>query len=563
MVSDQNAKGQKNAQYNTSEKLDEVWERVRDSFGLSDEQDFSSDLPKLLEFIEQQADTRRKASDLFNVQDAVADTVSEIVNAVQDMYEAKTGERFSLNTDAVRENSKITREAIGRIRAIGRKSVNNFTNEDIAAAEPFARKYYNGPMREKSPFFRAWFGEWRAHSIQPVNVAAIPKYEGTNEARKKNRGSFKNKDTEWVINVSREGETNTISHSGSERLSEYALSGIQQLIENAILLDSEVHEHHGNNTKNDAIAFDHKLYSIGQSETGEALYRITVEEYFQDNKHPDMKRFHNLKYIEKVADFPGRRTSGGNRSGGSTNWSSSTTTYNVADLCALVNKYDKEFTPGREVNPALLNEDGTPKVFYHGTSETFDAFDRTKGRANMDIQGMFFSPYEIEAGGYGENVGQYYLSITNPASEDQAYKALNMFKGQNGAGVKAREYLGKFGYDGVVGYDEVIAFEPTQIKSATENIGTFNKYDERYRFSLDTDAAREVHKAFTQISTEALENGLEQLKGLTPGKGLWALKDISRFLDTVSGGDKELRDTLHRTIEATHSEATGMGTMRK
>ena len=49
------------------------------------------------------------------------------------------------------------------------------------------------------------------------------------------------------------------------------------------------------------IAFDHKLYSIGVDDNGNvSLYRITVEEYFQDWKHPDAKRFHNLRYIEKV-----------------------------------------------------------------------------------------------------------------------------------------------------------------------------------------------------------------------------------------------------------------------
>lgn len=69
----------------------------------------------------------------------------------------------------------------------------------------------------------------------------------------------------------------------------------------------------------------------------------------------------------------------------------------------------------------------------------------TKGRANMDIQGAFFSPYEEDAAGYGRNVGAFYLSIKNPADESTAYKALNRFKRQNNAGVKAREYLQSLG----------------------------------------------------------------------------------------------------------------------
>lgn len=39
----------------------------------------------------------------------------------------------------------------------------------------------------------------------------------------------------------------------------------------------------------------------------------------------------------------------------------------VAQLFELVKKCDNEFNP-KHVNPAFLNEDRTPKVFYHGTN---------------------------------------------------------------------------------------------------------------------------------------------------------------------------------------------------
>lgn len=98
-------------------------------------------------------------------------------------------------------------------------------------------------------------------------------------------------------------------------MSEYGLSGIRSLIENAILLDSEVHEHHINNKPNEKIAFDHKLYALGENVNGEiALYKITVEDYFQSKKEPTNRRFYNLKYIEKIAENIGGRTFGKNRS---------------------------------------------------------------------------------------------------------------------------------------------------------------------------------------------------------------------------------------------------------
>lgn len=137
----------------------------------------------------------------------------------------------------------------------------------------------------------------------------------------------------------------------------------------------------------------------------------------------------------------------------------------------------------------VRDEDGNLLKVYHGTSENFTVFDKTKGRANMDIQGMFFSPWELDAKGYGSNVNAYYINITNPASEQMGYKALRKFQGQNNAGVKAREYLESLGYDGVNNEnEEFIAFNSNQIKLADNLTPTEN---EDIRFSRDVDYSYE------------------------------------------------------------------------
>lgn len=154
-------------------------------------------------------------------------------------------------------------------------------------------------------------------------------------------------------------------------------------------------------------------------------------------------------------------------------------------------RFSLKDSDGRELSEAqqeyfkdskIRDEDGNLLVVYHGSSESFNTFDRTKTRANMDIQGNFFSPWEIDAGGYGENVRAFYLNINNPASSGVAYSALNKFKGQNNAGVKAREYLESQGYDGVNNDgEEYIAFYPKQIKSVDNSNPTS---DPDIRFSL-------------------------------------------------------------------------------
>ena len=200
----------------------------------------------------------------------------------------------------------------------------------------------------------------------------------------------------------------------------------------------------------------------------------------------------------------------------------------------------------------VVNDDGTPMIVYHGTSELFDAFDISKGRANMDIQGAFFSPWVEDAEGYGENVGAYYLSIQNPANEQVAYAALNKFKGQNNAGVKARNYLISLGYDGVINGvegqpEEFIAFRPEQIKSATENIGTFDRTDSEYRYSMaEMDA--EYEQAVEDKDTEKQEQMVKaaaQKAGYTkkvyhgtPYGGFTQFRDWSYFTENKEYADR-------------------------
>ena len=131
----------------------------------------------------------------------------------------------------------------------------------------------------------------------------------------------------------------------------------------------------------------------------------------------------------------------------------------------------------------VIDENGEPLVVYHGSDANFDVFDRTKGRENMDIQGMFFSPWELDSKGYGKNVRAFFLNIRKPAVNGKAYEAFRWYEGQNYAGIKAREDLESSGYDGAINGDmededlEFVAFEPNQIKSATENSGAFSADD--------------------------------------------------------------------------------------
>lgn len=743
---------QSNPKFDGAQKMDQLFIDLQEKYNLSDDQDFSRDAQNLVDFIQGVRDASEGTAVTMADYGAEAreqaflDVQTALLDALLETAGQKAGVAYSLDTDALRGGMETSIErAVKTIQTMDQKNIFDLSSAELRSVAPLATRLYR-ELETKSPFFQAWFGNWRANDTAPVSIARA------NDSTPYKAGKSINKDTGKTVSWGQQLKGETGIKYGKESDVFGFLDSIGSIVENAILLNSETSQKN-KARKMDGTAFMHKFYALVENKEGNvSLVRMTAEEVINPTDGSGFTRAYELNEIKEVARL---RMSVHSKTGGLTQ-EASTYKHSVATLHDLVKRYDKNYKPGRKVIPELLNEDGTPKVFYHGTDAKFTVFDRTKGRSTMDIQGSFFSPYEIDAGGYGPNVGRYYLSISNPASEDVAFKALNRFKGQNNAGVKAREYLEKLGYDGVVGYDEVIAFEPAQIKSATDNIGTFDrsnpdvrysidtdylrlaekyksgtaseaeteqlqraveqaareagysdkmyhgsrkgggftvfkgwqyftpnetyakryaqrnnpnsmysvfvkadnyfdtrkaaakrlfekyrqeyglgelqenglpdwtdgydlaeiiednglKYDgiildeggdmvdgkpvsrglsyvirdsaqiksadpvtyddkgniiplsERFnpdkqdiRWSIDTDALRENVQAFTQITTEALGKGLEQLKNVTPGKGLWALKDISRFLDTVSGGDKELRDTLTQVFENPHRQA--------
>ena len=136
----------------------------------------------------------------------------------------------------------------------------------------------------------------------------------------------------------------------------------------------------------------------------------------------------------------------------------------------------------------VVNADGTPKVVYHGTDKAFHVFDSDSGM-------YWFSEYEdyaesmMEERGGGE-VKAVYLNMRNPYKaklppgqfSDPSYEAQIL---QN---AKAA------GHDGVIIENDTtdplaaetfyVVFDPKQIKSATDNIGTFDSSNPDIRYSL-------------------------------------------------------------------------------
>ena len=253
----------------------------------------------------------------------------------------------------------------------------------------------------------------------------------------------------------------------------------------------------------------------------------------------------------------------------------------------------------------VVNEDGTPKVMYHGTSKGgFNVFNTYGSNFGLFGVGSYFTDnpdvaqsYTQKGKGNNPQVYAVYLDIRNPIDMDadanisewkktlrdassyfngcktneDCFKALKEYcQDEMMYKYEAEEYITDaikaMGYDGIthIGggrhnkndatrHRVFIAFDPEQIKSATDNIGTFDRNNPDIRYSLDTE---QLEKTVRAIDTKALEKGLQSMNAVS-NVNSFTMKDPSRFFDAISKGNESLRNELHDIFEKPHSEATG------
>ena len=90
-------------------------------------------------------------------------------------------------------------------------------------------------------------------------------------------------------------------------------------------------------------------------------------------------------------------------------------------------------------------------------------------------------------------------------------------------GVRTSDILKELGYDGVHDGSEWVAFDSTQLKSATDNIGTFDKDNPKLKYSLAKSTQSEL-KALQKENEKLREENarLQKMIALAFGQGLEA-----------------------------------------
>ena len=154
----------------------------------------------------------------------------------------------------------------------------------------------------------------------------------------------------------------------------------------------------------------------------------------------------------------------------------------------------------------VVDENGEPLKVFHGTTQEFESFKSNEPNTYVgtkDIDGIYFSGNPNSAAAYASNgrngnkggkrrMVQAYLSLQDPLDITDAINGRADGVSVGDAKRTALKALDRSIHDGVIykgngdGLQaEYVAFDPTQIKSATGNRGTFDPNDPRINYSLE------------------------------------------------------------------------------
>lgn len=197
----------------------------------------------------------------------------------------------------------------------------------------------------------------------------------------------------------------------------------------------------------------------------------------------------------------------------------------------------------------VVDKKGRPLVVYHGTGDDFNEF--KKDKLGSRETAFFFTSSKKSAQEYGWKLMPVFLNAKRFVRLDDNYRDAN---GIN-YNVESEEFKQNFdGYsvDEGTDYDEFVIFNPTNIKSATGNIGTFNNSNANiylqsayhgnvYHYQsnmLSTEAKTALPEAVFDSYDEAkkylhkkIENGQNKVTNLsTNEKAMLSSKGIGKML---------------------------------
>ncbi|MDO5035841.1 MAG: hypothetical protein Q4D93_02650 [Porphyromonas sp.] len=368
-------------------------------------------------------------------------------------------------------------------------------------------------LQVRTKAFKEWFGDWEKvarieklrNSEDPIITGDEIKPDDDIKVYKKNaleygkkiRDFYTNKDTGAKIALTKSGIQEVLNHDYKDKEQLQSIAAIPQIIEKSIYIDTWDNE---DKSKNPDVKSYH--YYISGLKIGDVDY--TARMVIAERNNGDQYYDHKLSSIEKkkLLDSLSLITTQG----------FSQEAENEAPLSHV--KDTKLLSILKTDASKVVDENGEPMVVYHGT-QNYD-FNTFNGAS-------FFTDDYMNADGYasGERIVHSYLSIKEPLiinAEGNKWDDIQSEYGNSTQKVVSN-LINQNIYDGVV-FNEIndswtddsdgevsnvyVAFSPNQIKSATDNVGTFDSTNDDIRFRNGDRTLVGVHN----ISEEKLRKAI-------------------------------------------------------
>ena len=428
-------------------------------------------------------------------------------------------------------------------------------------------------VRARTPNFKRWFDDWE------MLAEAYPEHEifDIDEAYKFARGSLQGGEF-----TSKDGYTATLGRSGidkmnsglargktgNNRLHALAFANVGKLFENSELLEAEPPRDGDSNIKQ-YLKFYAPLYMDGRF----YVVKITARELYSGNK------LYSLEGLDIIEESEYRGQPRGSKENSIS-----------ADYSDSVKNFVKKIREVKGNVSKVVDENGEPKVVYHGSP--YYGFTIFKNESYFTAQKNYAARYK--KGGNNSGIYDVFLDIKNPFDtrskrEREIFEKEFYRKWGNGAPLTERglpdwtdgsdllEFIEEKGYnyDGIIldegadgGYGETVSFRgesyvplnSNQIKSATDNIGTYSENpDIRWRIeegAAELDARHaELYERYKGGDEAAYGEALELVADEARRKGY----DVKVYHGTGSNGFNIADATGKNAYYGEGQQAHGMG----
>ena len=397
--------------------------------------------------------------------------------------------------------------------------------------------------------FKSWFGDWeksarieKLRKSEPVEITGeeiapsdeLKQYKrNALEYGKTLRGEYTNEDTKETIALtggnSRGGIREILQHDYKDIEHLQSIAAIPQIIEKSTYIDEAPNE---DVEKYPGIK-SFRYYVCGLK-IGNNDYTVKAVIAVQNNG--DRYYDHKLSSIEKgklLSIIPTIQEAG------------------IEDNLPLSIGKDRRLLSILQTNSSkVVDENGEPLVIHHSTDNEFYTFSKEKLGENTDQNasddsvaatahiGFWFNTNDLTGTLFQERDVAGYLDVKEPYEfnsleslvEDMSYYS------------SAEEFVDRLkedGYDGIVvrkdeemGGTSYVAFEPNQIKSATDNNGEFSQESDDIRYRESKGSSERTLVGIHNISADKLSKAIKQGGLANPSV---AIIDISKQRHTGYG----------------------------